>query len=131
MLNFIYSRCPIANMCPLATSKMMATQKLARDAGVANIEFVSITLEPTYDTPGVLNEYARDRGIDTGNFSFLTGPEPAIRDLLTQFGVIDEFKGGIRDHTLATILIDDKGRIAWRADGSAWEPRQFVERMRR
>ncbi|HMD61818.1 MAG TPA: SCO family protein, partial [Opitutaceae bacterium] len=131
MLNFIYSRCPVANMCPLSTSKMMATQKLARESGAAGIEFVSITLDPAYDTPGVLREYADARGIDTTNFSFLTGPEAAIRDLLTQFGVIAEFKGDILSHTLATLLIDERGRIAWRADGSAWEPREFVERMRR
>jgi protein SCO1/2 len=131
MLNFIYTRCPVANMCPLSTSKMMATQALARELGVPGIEFVSITLDPAHDTPGVLREYANDRGIDTGNFSFLTGPEPAIRDLLTQFGVIAEFKGEILDHTLATLLIDEKGRIAWRADGSQWQPKEFVERMRR
>jgi protein SCO1/2 len=131
MLNFIYSRCPLANMCPLSTSKMVATQKLARESGVANIEFVSITLEPDYDTPGVLKEYANARGIDTRNFSFLTGPEGAIRDLWAQFGVISEFKDGIRSHTLATLLLDEKGRIAWRADGSEWEPKEFVERMHR
>jgi protein SCO1/2 len=131
MLNFIYSRCPVANMCPLSTTKMIQTQKLAREAGVANVEFVSITLDPAHDTPGVLREYADDRGIDTSNFSFLTGPEPAIRDLLTQFGVIAEFRGEILDHTLATLLIDEKGRIAWRADGSQWQPREFVDRMRR
>jgi len=131
MLNFIYSRCPVANMCPLSTSKMMATQKLARESGVSNVEFVSITLDPAHDTPGVLREYADARRIDTGNFSFLTGPEGAIRDLLTQFGVIAQFRGDILDHTLATLLIDEKGRIAWRADGSVWEPREFVERMHR
>jgi protein SCO1 len=131
MLNFIYSRCPVANMCPLSTTKMIATQKLAREAGIGDIDFVSITLDPAHDTPGVLREYADDRGIDTSNFSFLTGPEPAIRDLLTQFGVIAEFKGDILDHTLATLLIDDKGRIAWRADGSEWQPKEFVERMRK
>ncbi len=65
------------------------------------------------------------------NFSFLTGPEPAIRDLLTQFGVIAEFRGDILDHTLATLLIDEKGRVAWRADGSQWQPKEFVERMHR
>jgi protein SCO1/2 len=129
MLNFIYSRCPLANMCPLSTSKMIETQKLARAAGIPNIEFVSITLEPSYDTPGVLKEYAQARGIDTRNFSFLTGPEAAIQDLWTQFGVIAEFKDGILNHTLATLLIDEKGRVAWRADGSVWEPREFLERM--
>jgi len=131
MLNFIYTRCPVANMCPLSTSKMMAAQKLARESGVAKIEFVSITLDPAYDTPGVLREYADARGIDTGNFSFLTGPEAAIRDLLTQFGVIAEFRGDLLNHTLVTLLIDEGGRIAWRADGSAWQPREFVERMHR
>jgi protein SCO1/2 len=129
MLNFIYSRCPVANMCPLSTAKMMATQKLAAQAGVPNIEFVSITLDPAHDTPGVLRDYADDRHIDTGNFSFLTGPEPAIRDLLAQFGVIAQFKGDILEHTLATLLIDEKGRITWRADGSQWEPAEFVGRM--
>ena len=131
MLNFIYSRCPVANMCPLSTTKMVEAQKLARESKIPNAEFVSITLDPAYDTPGVLREYADARGIDTTNFSFLTGPEPAIRDLLTQFGVIAQFKGEILDHTLATLLIDEKGSIAWRADGAEWQPREFVERMHR
>jgi protein SCO1 len=131
MLNFIYTRCPVADMCPLSTTKMIASQRLAREAGVSNVEFVSITLDPAHDTPGVLRGYADDRGIDTSNFSFLTGPEPAIRDLLTQFGVIAEFKGDILDHTLATLLIDEKGRVKWRADGSEWQPKDFVNRMHR
>jgi protein SCO1/2 len=129
MMNFIYSRCPVANMCPLSTTKMIQTQRLARKAGVSTVEFVSITLDPAYDTPGVLKEYAQERGIDTSNFSFLTGPESAIQDLLTQFGVIAEFKDGILNHTLATLLIDEKGRISYRADGSLWEPAEFVARM--
>jgi protein SCO1/2 len=118
-------------MCPLSTTKMVETQKLAREAGIPNAEFVSITLDPKYDTPGVLHDYAADRHIDTSNFSFLTGPDAAIQDLLAQFGVIAEFKDGILNHTLATVLVDEKGVIRWRADGSAWEPREFVERMHR
>jgi protein SCO1/2 len=131
MLNFIYSRCPFANMCPLSTAKMMTTQRLARAANVRNIEFISITLDPAYDTPGVLKDYADARGIDTSNFSFLTGPPGAINDLLTQFGVIAQFDGGVLKHTLATLLIDERGRIVWRADGSTWEPADFVARMRK
>ncbi|OHE86072.1 MAG: electron transporter SenC, partial [Verrucomicrobia bacterium RIFCSPLOWO2_12_FULL_64_8] len=93
MLNFIFTRCPVATMCPAATMRMMEVQKAAREAGVPNLELVSITLDPEYDTPGVLKHYARLRGIDTSNFSFLTGPESAIRDLLEQFGVVAEFEG--------------------------------------
>ena len=129
MLNFIYTRCPVATMCPAATLRMMEVQQQARAAGVKNLQLISISLDPTYDTPGVLQEYAKARGIDTGNFAFLTGPERAIRDLLTQFGVIAEFKDGLLKHSLATLLIDEQGRIVHRADGSEWTVDEFVERM--
>lgn len=131
MMNFIFSRCPILTMCPASTQKMVSAQKLAAEAGAKDIEFVSITLDPTYDTPGVLKEYAVVRGIDTTNFSFLTGPEAAVKDLLTQFGVIAEFKGDLLQHTLTTLLIGGDGKIVHRADGSAWEPKEFVARMRK
>lgn len=131
MLNFIFTRCPIATMCPAATMKMMATQKLAKESGVTNLELVSITLDPAYDTPGVLKDYAIARGIDTGNFSFLTGPDNAIKDLLAQFGVIAEFEGDLLKHTLTTLLVTEDGRIGHRADGSQWEPADFVAKMKK
>jgi protein SCO1/2 len=131
MLNFIYTRCPIATMCPASTAKMVMTQKLAREAGVKNLELISISLDPVYDTPGVLKDYAQARGIDLGNFSFLTGPQKAVQDLLAQFGVIAEFKDGILNHTLATLLINENGTITWRADGGEWEPSEFVGKMRK
>ncbi|MFZ9683356.1 MAG: SCO family protein, partial [Cephaloticoccus sp.] len=131
MLNFIYTRCPVATMCPAATMNMMETQRLANEAGVKNLELVSITLDPEYDTPGVLRDYASSREIDTSNFSFLTGPERAIKDLLTQFGVIAQFDGAIIKHTLSTLLINEDGRIVHRADGTVWEPKDFVAKMHR
>ncbi len=131
LLNFIFTRCPVATMCPASTARMMETQAKAKAAGVANLELVSITLDPEYDTPGVLRDYAEARGIDTSNFSFLTGPESAIKDLFKQFGILTEMKGGVLTHTLATLLINEQGRIVWRADGSGWSVDEFVERMKR
>jgi len=131
MLNFIYTRCAVATMCPLATANMTAAQRKAKEAGVNDIEFISITLDPEYDTPGVLLTYAKQRGIDTTNFSFLTGPEGAIKDLLTQFGVLAEFEGSILKHTVSTLLINAQGKIIWRTDGSQWSPDEFVQKMKK
>ncbi|MEI6861795.1 MAG: SCO family protein, partial [Verrucomicrobiota bacterium] len=131
LLNFIYTRCPIATMCPAATLNMMAVQRQAHAAGVTNLQLVSITLDPEYDTPAVLSAYAKARGIDTANFAFLTGPERAIRDLLLQFGVDAEFKDGVLKHSLATLLIDADGKIIWRVDGSQWSPEEFVRKLRK
>ncbi|HLP01878.1 MAG TPA: SCO family protein [Opitutaceae bacterium] len=129
VLNFIYTRCPIATMCPAATARMVALQRAARQAGVANLELVSITLDPAYDTPGVLRDYATANGIDTANFSLLTGPEGAIRDLLAQMGVLVEFDGPLLKHSLTTVLIDETGKIVWREDGSTWQAETFLAKM--
>ncbi len=131
VLNFIYTRCPIATMCPAATLKMMALQKAAHNAGVKDLELVSITLDPENDTPGVLKDYAEVRGIDTSNFTFLTGPDAAVRQLLAQLGVIREFEGATIKHSLSTILINEAGKIAYREDGSTWKVDGFIEHLKR
>jgi protein SCO1/2 len=131
LLNFIYTRCPIATMCPAATTAMIAAQAQARAAGVKKLELVSITLDPDYDTPAVLKDYAKTRGMDTTNFTLLTGPERAIRDLFAQFGISAEIKDGLLSHNLATLLINADGKIIWRVDGSQWKPEEFVARMRK
>jgi protein SCO1/2 len=108
---------------------MMELQRTAKEQGVPNLQLVSISLDPGYDTPSVLKAYAVARGIDTGNFTFLTGPESAVRDLLHQFGVIVEPGENYLKHTLSTLLIDENGRIAHRVDGSAWAPKEFLSRL--
>lgn len=131
VLNFIFTRCPIATMCPAATLKMAGLQQAAREAGVQDFELVSISMDPEYDTPGVLREYAEARGLDTTNWSFLTGPDAAVRHLLAQLGVIREFEGATIKHTLATVLIDEQGRIVHRVDGSVWQVEDFVRRLKK
>ena len=131
MLNFIFTRCKVAKMCPAAVARFQQVQRLAREAGVANLELISVSLDPTHDTPGVLKEYALLRAIDTANYSFLTGPEAAIRSLLAQFGVLTEFKGNILNHTATTLLIDETGRIVHRVDGSTWDVQEFVQKMKK
>jgi protein SCO1/2 len=79
----------------------------------------------------VLREYAEARGLDLGNWSFLTGPDAAVRHLLAQLGVIREFEGATIKHTLATVLIDGQGRIIHRVDGSTWPVEEFVRRLKK
>ncbi len=131
MMNFIFTRCPIATMCPASTQKMSDLQKAAKAAGITDVEFVSITLDPDYDTPGILKDYADARGLDLSNWSFLTGPDAAVRHLLAQMGIIREFEGATIKHNLATLLIDPSGRIIHRVDGSRWDNQEFLPKMKR
>ena len=131
MINFIFTRCTVAKMCPAAVARFQQTQRLAKEAGVANLELVSFTLDPEYDTPGILKEYVLQRGIDTSNYTFLTGPQMAIKSLFSQFGIIAEFQGDLLNHTATTVLLDETGRVIFRADGSDWDVKEFIGKMKK
>ncbi len=131
MMNFIFTRCPVATMCPASTLKMSMLQQATKEAGLTNVEFVSISFDPDYDTPGVLRSYAEARSLDLSNWSFLTGPDTAVRHLLAQFGIIREFEGATIKHNLATLLISPNGQIIHRVDGSQWDTQEFLPKMQR
>ncbi len=68
--NFVFTRCP--SVCPMLTAKFQALQtKLGKLPGV---RYVSISVDPEYDTPQVLAEYAQRFSADATRWQFLTGP---------------------------------------------------------
>lgn len=127
-LNFIFTRCTDANMCPLSTSKMARLQLMVAEAGL-DASFVSITMDPEFDTPGVLRQYADGYGIEGDNFHFVTGPKSAVRDLIKSYGVTAIDQVDTVMHSLATVLVAKDGSIAMRSEKSAWSPDEFLEAL--
>ena len=129
IMNFIFTRCAMPTMCSAATARMAALQDHTGESGIRDLQFVSISFDPEYDTPGILKAYMMNYDIDPRNFSFLAGEPSAIRDILTQSGVVAKAEAGTINHTLATILIDTNGRILFRKDGSRWDVDDFLTRL--
>ena len=69
-IDFIYTRCPLPDVCPRLSASFATLQK--RFAG-RDLVLLSITVDPEYDTPAVLAEYARRWGADSRGWRFLTG----------------------------------------------------------
>ncbi len=130
VVNFIFTRCQSPNMCPAATQRMGQLQSAAKERGIEDIHLVSITLDPDFDTPGIFAAYAEGRGIESHNFSFLSGPARIVENLKIQLGVLSEpdAKEIIR-HTLSTALIDPSGEIIYRIPGSMWDPMVFLNQI--
>lgn len=132
VMNFIFTRCTMPNMCPAATERMKQLQAMAEEEGIEDLELVSVTLDPEYDTPGIFTAYAADKGIPTDNFHFLGGPEPIVEDLKKQMGVLAEpHPEEIVRHTMSTALIDPTGRIIYRIPGSMWSPEAFLREIKK
>jgi protein SCO1 len=130
VINFIFTRCKNPQMCPLATTKMLQLQTHAADANIRNIEFLSVSFDSEYDSPGILKQYAKDRGI-TGSFSLLTGPADVIEDLESQLGLYSQPDSeAILKHTLMTTVCNPEGKIIEQFGGTDWMPEKILESIR-
>jgi protein SCO1/2 len=123
-VTFIFTLC--ANTCPVLTPMMSFVQdQLGADFG-EKIHFVSITVDPERDTPGVLKEYAQAFGANLSGWSFLTGTPDAIRDVTRRYGVFAARTAtGSIDHTFLTSIIDQRGILRVQYLGVHFDPEEF------
>lgn len=69
--DFIFTNCTTVCL-PMTTNKKTLQDQLAEE-GYDNIQLVSFTVDPDYDTPEILREYGESYGADFSNWTFLTG----------------------------------------------------------
>ena len=74
IVNFIYTNCP--DTCPIQSAQMRQIQEDFQHE--KDLRLVSITVDPTRDTPEVLSEYANRFNADPARWFFLTGKKEAI-----------------------------------------------------
>ena len=112
--NFIFTRCP--TICREMTFNMEYLQgKLSK---YDDILYLSHTIDPEYDTPEILNEYAKgyqdDLGADLSKWNFVTGNRDEIYTIARSYLCAAEedasAEGGFI-HSSSFILIDSDGRI--------------------
>ncbi len=110
LLDFIFTRC--TGPCPILTAAHVRLQQRLGESLRGKVRFVSVTIDPAYDTPGRLKQYAREQGVDLGSWFFLTGTPEQIEEVLKAYhvGRLRDQEGGL-SHTVVTYLIDAQGRI--------------------
>ncbi|MEM1203359.1 MAG: SCO family protein [Acidobacteriota bacterium] len=110
--DFVFTRCP--GVCPILTQRM---SELAADLPADGVRFVSFSVDPTHDTPEVLQAYAEKHGAGD-NWLFLTGAEaemyPLIREgfllVLDPTPRVEEGQEPIV-HSNRFVLVDGENRI--------------------
>ena len=74
------------------------------------MQFVSFTVNPDYDTPEVLKEYAKRYDADINTWSFVTGKYEQIQELIANgFKMGDEEE--IVFHSTRFALVDHEGNL--------------------
>ncbi len=104
-LNFIFTTC--TTICPVMTVTFAQMQQvLGTDAD--RVRLVSISIDPEYDRPDVLDAYAKQFRAGN-NWTFLTGDTNDIVAVLQSF---DSYTGSKMSHRPVTLLK--------RADSASW-----------
>jgi protein SCO1/2 len=120
-IDFIYTRCPLPDVCPRLSANFA---RLQRRFG-ADLTLLSITIDPQFDQPGVLAQYARRWNANPESWHFLSGDEPAIRAVAANFGLLYFAEEGSITHTARTAVIDRGGRLAGLVEGSSYAVSQL------
>jgi len=87
LLDFVYTHCTDA--CPILSATFQETSRKLADAKLlgSSVMLVSLSVDPTHDTPAVLNEYGQQFKADAATWKFLTGNWDDVWDVVTGFKV--------------------------------------------
>ncbi len=135
LLTFIYTRCPLSNYCPLMSRNFAAvnTMLAANPALYAKTHLLTISFDPTYDTPAVLRSYGEAY---TGHYTQETfahwefaAPNPRqLASLLQWFGVgVTPGPGKTLAHSLSTAVIGPDGKVLAWYPTNEWTPAQIFQ----
>lgn len=111
--DFIYTRCP--GPCPLLSARMAALSKQLEDR---EARLVSFSVDPAFDTPERLREYAQAHAAPDERWWFLTGETDEMRRVIRdgfRLAVAETTESnaahGPITHSTRVALIDEEGRI--------------------
>ena len=119
--DFFFTSC--RTICPVMKTQMLRVYESLKDDPA--VLLISHTIDPEYDTVGLLHDYANRLGVKSDKWHFLTGNKDSIY-YIAQTGYFatamqDQDEPGGFIHSGAFLLIDKKGRIRGKYDGTSEE----------
>ncbi|HED64753.1 MAG TPA: SCO family protein [Planctomycetes bacterium] len=126
----IFTRC--AGPCPRITAGM---RRLQDELEGTDVRLVSVSVDPSYDRPEVLAQYASNYTADTSRWSFLTGTEEEVEAFLKDglWLPLARAEAGAEPakavtHSTKIVAIDREGRIRGWYDGIDEKERELLRR---
>ena len=86
VVNFIFTRCTDA--CPLVTRRMNGVRRELGDRFGRDVRFVSISVDPEFDTPQELRKFAVKQEADYSAWTWLTGKKEDVDRVLQRLGEV-------------------------------------------
>jgi protein SCO1/2 len=124
-VTFIYTRCPLPDYCPRMIENFRALRRRFADRLDRDLVLLTISFDPTYDTPARLAVYAAANRADVAGWHFLTGAPAQIARVCEAFGIQYWAEEGLITHSLQTAVVARDGTLAATVEGRAFTPAQL------
>lgn len=117
LLNFVFTGC--STTCPTQTLELAALRRKLPPALRAQVDFLSVSVDPLADTPATLAAFARRMDADQPGWRFATGAPSQIDALTQRLAATDprQPNPGPADHGTALYLFDAAGLLRQRYAG--------------
>ncbi len=114
MVTGVYSSCGYT--CPMILAQIKRVLRTLPPKQQKNVHVLAITLDPKRDTTQRLSNMAKAHKVKAPTFNLLTGEVSDVNRVLDSFNFARKRnpKTGVIDHVNLFILIDRKGKIAYR-----------------
>jgi len=119
-INFIFTTC--TTICPPLTATFARVQKDLGERAGRDVQMISISVDPTTDTPERLKAWSEKFHAAPG-WTFVTGAKPVINDLLRALGAAT---ASPQDHS-PMVLIGNDARGEWTRTYGLAPPRQILQ----
>jgi protein SCO1 len=124
-LTFGYSRCPFPNYCFRLSNNLASIERRLHDRAGHDLVLLTIVIDPEHDQGAALTEFANVWKADPAIWHFLTGPLMEVRQIAGTFGMDFWSDEGLLTHSLHTVIIDRKGRLAANLYGNQFTAKQL------
>lgn len=116
--DFFFTSC--RTICPIMKSQMLRVYEATAD--MPDVRIISHTIDPEWDTVALLHDFASRLGVESSRWHFVTG----VKDSIYKIAQTSYFATAREDrsepdgfiHSGAFLLIDRKGRIRGKYDGT-------------
>jgi protein SCO1/2 len=134
LLTLIYTRCPFPDFCPRVSHEFADIDRQVRadPSRYGKTHLLSISFDPTHDTPKVLRAYGFSCAATNDpalfkHWEFSAIPQPELKEFADYFALAYSEDNGLITHSLSTAVISPDGKIYRWYHGADWQASDLLQ----
>jgi len=128
IVTMFYTSCQIA--CPRLVADMRDLESKISEDKLDNVDFVLISIDPTYDQPDTLKQFSIENKLDSAHWTLLHGTEDNVLEFAAVLGVKYKKVAPLDfSHSSIISVFNKKGELVYQQEGYGVENTRTVAKI--